>query len=67
MIIIIIYLIGCVLNYILLRKYIKMDDFIYTISDRFMNLLQSLMSWAGVIASLLCLFCTYENNKPAKW
>ncbi len=67
--IIILYLIGCVVSYILFKRLISdngNDD--WTIGDRTWGLMFSILSWVMVLISLVILIIiSTDNKKPAKW
>lgn len=67
-ILILIYLSGCVVGYFEGRRLIKSWGFGYSVSDRAKNIGTALFSWVDVAATEL-MFCTQsiDDKTPAKW
>lgn len=62
-----IYIIGVVVNYLLFRHYLKMGGAVWTTGDRIFALFTSVLSWAGVTASIVCIALSKMTDRPAKW
>jgi hypothetical protein len=75
LIIILIYIVGYVLSYILGRMcYKHLNEGVWTIGDRSTWLKRSFLSWLLVMASLIYVFANmipdkekFKDNTPAKW
>lgn len=69
LLIIAIYLVGCILGYLSMRKIFKIMFEEWTIGNRIFVLSISLSSWVAVfVAFVVYVICVLENyNKPAKW
>lgn len=65
---IIIHLIGAILGYFLRREQLKNFGFVYTTSDRVINITTHLLTgWIAVFATIVMYFVEKESDKPAKW
>lgn len=72
MIMILIYLIGYICSYILLKRLITSDTTMWANGDRLFSLMFSILSWLLVIALLIIKITKYINdsnylNKESKW
>jgi hypothetical protein len=75
LIIILIYIVGYVLSYILGRTcYKHLNEGVWTVGDRITWLKRSFLSWFFVMASLIYVFANMipdkeriKDNTPAKW
>lgn len=70
MIVIVIYLLGCVVSYLLLKKDFNKefgkDD--WTVSDRGFAISISLLSWVGALAAIIHMAMNSSSfDKKAKW
>ena len=63
--IIIIYLIGCVCSYLMLRAVFKQVNE-FTIADRYFVIVVSIMSWLTLIVAIT-MYTPKNSDKPAKW
>lgn len=65
-----IYLIGCIVAYILCKIDWKQDIGYYTKTHRLLNLTLSLLSWITALAVLVFIFVRYfklKGDEEAKW
>ena len=75
LLIILIYLVGCILTYLLFRyDWKKTFNNRWTIGDRRFALTISIGSWIGVVVGLSIIIPKFimrnykvDSNKPAKW
>lgn len=71
--IVFIYLLGCCLSYVSLKKNMiydhrNMDFPAYSVMDRTVAIGMSLFSWVGLVASGIIYIITHtDGNAPAKW
>lgn len=67
MLILILYVIGCVVSYFIGRKYFGFPEN-WTIGDRTFVMLRSLFSWITAFAFIYLLIeGRYNDNRKAKW
>jgi uncharacterized membrane protein len=65
---ILVYLIGCVIGYIMFRADFKKSVGVWTVGDRFAGIVLSILSWITVIVGILIIWeDSFDTNKPAKW
>jgi positive regulator of sigma E activity len=64
---ILIWLIGSILSYFMIRKYFRINGQ-YSKSDRIINIILSLiLSWISVVITGIALLAQINVDKPAKW
>lgn len=61
-----IYVLGSILGYLLFRRDMRRQFNEWTISDRNMAFMLSLLSWITVFVGVI-FYLGEGNNKPAKW
>lgn len=66
-IILAVYLIGCICAYLLFRNKVRKNTGNWTIRDRSAGLLFSLFSWIGIFSIIIIKIISYDNDTPAKW
>ena len=62
-----VYLVGCVLCYIALKRAMSNDSDNWTVSDRRSAIFLSISSWAGVVSALIASLIIGGNNKKSNW
>lgn len=68
MILLIVYLVGVIISYLLFRYDFRKTFNNWTIGDRNLIIFLSVIgSWAAVIAGIASLLSNISNKKPAKW
>lgn len=66
-ILVILYLAGCFVSYVLDRWAVKRLFGNWAKSDRVNAIAYSVLSWASVLAGLITISIMQKNDNPAKW